>query len=72
MKCRLYQTSLPKMRITFVGQQTVAQKDTGPFERTAFREIPLVRDQHITDRIRMIYEHKRLRSKPEPDDITEL
>jgi hypothetical protein len=56
MKPRLGQPSLTAMQLAFAGQQAFAQHGFGVAQAASLDEVPVVRDQHALNQLRVIDE----------------
>src|SRR4029453_16051248 len=58
------------MSLRFAGEQAFTQNALGLFQSTAFREVGVLRHQHIADVIRMIRKKHLPIEDPEGDEIS--
>ena len=69
MKCRLHQTPLAAVQFAFAGEKPVAKDGPGGAQTLALDEVPVVRDQNVTDEIGMIHLEDATPAKAEASDI---
>jgi hypothetical protein len=72
MEGRLYHTTLPSMKVALARQQTFAKQGSSARKRAAFREVAVIRHEHITDKVRMINKKNTLAAELQVGDIAEL
>jgi hypothetical protein len=69
VKSRLHQAPLPQVECAFAGQQTLAEQAFAPFESSALGEIPVVRDEHIANQLRLVDEEQLFAGHPVRRDV---
>jgi hypothetical protein len=72
MKRGLGQTTLPTMKISLAGQESLAEQSLCALERATFHETLMMRDQHVLDVVRVVEKENILRAETEIDYIAVL
>ncbi len=69
VKRGLHQAPLPQVERAFAGQQTLAEQALASFEPPALGEIPVVRDEHVANQLRLVDEEQLFAGHPVRRDV---
>ena len=69
VKGRLHQAPLPQVDRAFAGQQTLAEQPLAALEAAALGEVPVVRDEHVANQLRLVDEEQLLAGHPVGADV---
>lgn len=70
MKCGLYHSPLPEMKLALTSEQALAEKFLRTLQRSALVKFVCVYDEQVTYEIGVIEKVTGLRTHPEKSDVT--
>jgi hypothetical protein len=72
MESRLYHSTLTPVKLALARQQTFPEQVSGACKRPAFGEVVVIRNEDVTNKVRMINKKDVLPAELQVGDIAEL